>query len=120
MDEPTNGELARGIGDLKAMVGALVSRAEYTVWQDNVVYRLAELARDLDEERRARIDAIEQERRERAEAMKAVNDRFDAQAKAVGESRTRWHDRLWQGALPALVALIGVLVTIILSHHGGH
>jgi heme oxygenase len=107
-DEPSNWELARSLNDIKLMLAGLVSRAEYTEFQRNVQYRFDALARD-----------IADERREREKALEAANDRMDKYAQSASDRQAKWHDRLWQGALPALVAAVGVLVTILIQH-GGH
>ena len=41
-----------------------------------------------------------------------------AQARNAGENRMHWRSLILTGVLPALVALIGVIVTIALSHGG--
>jgi hypothetical protein len=114
-DEPTNGELARQLADIKLMLAAVVGHPEYAADKRYLDSRFADLADDLAEERRQRADAIEQERRDRAAAIKATNERIDAGR----DTRMHWRTLLWTGALPALVALLGVIVTIALSH-GGH
>lgn len=119
-DDPSNWELARRLDDIHRMLAGVVGHPEYAADKRAVDFRLAELERDLAEERRERAAAIETERAARDAAVRAVGKRLDDQAKADGESRGRWHDRLWTGALPAVVALLGVLVTLWISHHGGH
>lgn len=104
----TNGELARGITELKTMVGGLVGRAEYNSDQRAVLYRLEELARDL-----------EQERHDRDREVTAVSRRVADLAQAGTQHRIRWHDRLMMGVLPALAALLVGLLTY-LAAHGGH
>lgn len=106
--EITNGELARGIAELKGMVGGLVGRAEYNSDQRAILYRLEELARDL-----------EQERLDRAREVAAVGQRVTDQAQAGTQHRIRWHDRLMMGVLPALAALLVGLITL-LAARGGH
>lgn len=108
MDEPTNWELARQLQDIKQMLGVVVGLPEYAADRRALDYRLDELRRDL-----------QAERRERAEDVKAVNDRLDSQAKAGVEHRMHWRSLLWTGALPAFVALAGVLVTLWIAHSGG-
>lgn len=108
-DDVTTGELARRLADIQQMLATLVGRDMYLSDKQGTEWRLAELARDLDSERR-----------ERAEAVKALSDRLDAQATAAGENRMHWRTLLWTGALPAMVALLGVIITLWISHHGGH
>jgi hypothetical protein len=114
-DEPTNGELARQLADIKQMLAAVVGHPEYAADKRALDYRFSDLASDLAEERHQRAAAIEQERRDRDTAIKAINDRIDAGR----DTRMHWRTLLWTGVLPAAVALIGVIVTIALSH-GGH
>jgi len=101
-DQPTNGELARGIAEIKLM---LISRDRYESDQQGIRYRLDELARDL-----------ETEQRDRADAVKAVSDRIDKQA----EHRWHWRELLWMGALPALATTIAGLLALWIAHTGGH
>ena len=107
-DDVTTGELARRLADIQQSLATLIGRDMYLSDKQGTEWRLGELARDL-----------EQERRERAGDVSALNARLDEQVKAAGESRGRWHDRLVTGVLPALVALLGVLVTLWINH-GGH
>jgi hypothetical protein len=125
-DEPSNGELARQLADIKLMLAAVVGSREYAADQRNVDYRFADLAHDLSEERRAREAAVDQARRDLAAAIEAINARITTeaksaadQAKAAGENRMHWRTLLWTGAIPAAVAAIGVLMTWVISR-GGH
>ena len=61
-----------------------------------------------------------QERRERSDAVKAVNDRITAQAEAGLENRRHWRELMWQGALPALATIIVGLLALWAAHSGGH
>ena len=108
MDEPTNGELARGIADLKAMLTAVVSRAEYEAWKDGQGYRLAELARRDDEERAAREADVRE-----------LHARLDEQARAVSNSRQHWRSLIWTGALPAMATILAAVLTYLITR-GGH
>lgn len=108
MDEPTNWELARRLEDIQKMLAVVVGLPEYAADRRALDYRLDDLQRDL-----------ETERRERANDVKAVNDRLDKQAEAGTEHRMHWRALLWTGALPAVVALLGVLVTLWIAHNGG-
>jgi hypothetical protein len=114
-DEPTNGELARQLADIKLMLAAVVGHPEYAADKRYLDSRFADLASDLAEERHQRAAAIEQERRDRDTAVKAVSERIDAGR----DTRMHWRSLVLTGVLPALVALLGVIVTIALSH-GGH
>jgi hypothetical protein len=107
-DEVTTGELARRLADIQQMLATLVGRDMYLSDKQGTEWRLAELASDL-----------ERERQERAADVKAVNGRLDAQAKAGAEHRMHWRALLLTGVLPAAVTLIGILVTLWISHHGG-
>lgn len=108
MDEPTNAELGRRLELIQQTLASLVGRAEYSADQRGTDYRFSEISR-----------VIDAERRERAEDITAVNQRITDQAKAGEEHRMHWRGLLWQGALPALVALLSVLVTLWIAHHGG-
>jgi hypothetical protein len=108
VDEPTNWELARQLSDIKQMITAVVGHPEYAADRRALDYRLSELQLQL-----------ETERRERANDVKAVNDRLDKQAEAGVEHRMHWRSLLWTGALPAAVALLGVLITLWIAHNGG-
>jgi hypothetical protein len=107
-DEPSNAELGRRLDDIQRMLASLVGRDVYLSDQRGTEYRLADLARDL-----------EQERTDRASAIAAVSRRLDEQAKAGAEHRQHWRSLLLTGVLPAAVTLAGILVTLWISHHGG-
>jgi hypothetical protein len=107
-EDPSNWELARRLDDIHRLLGGLVGDREYKADQRGTERRLAGLEDDLAEERR-----------ERAEAVRAVRELVETQAKRAAEGRMSWRSALWTGLLPALVAAIGVIVTVLLSH-GGH
>lgn len=107
-EEITNGELARGIAELKAMVGGLIGRAEYSADQRSSERRFTEIAADLEDVRRVH-----------AEDVRVLHDRITEQAKAGTEHRMRWHDRLMMGLLPAIAALLVGLITLVATN-GGH
>ena len=119
-DEPSNGELARRLDDIRQMLAAVVGHPEYAADKRALDYRMQGLEDQVTEERHDRMRAIEQERRERAEAVKAVNDRISEQARAGLEHRRHWRELLWQGALPALATLAAGLLALWLAHSGGH
>jgi hypothetical protein len=106
--EPTNWELSRRLQDIQQMLAGVVGHPEYAADRQANEYRLSELQRQ-----------VEAERRQRAEELKAVNDRVDKQAEAGVEHRQHWRTLLWTGALPATVALIGVIVALLIAHHTG-
>lgn len=106
-DEPSNAELAWRLQRIQDTLSGVVGRPEYDADKRSADYRFADLARDLAEERR-----------ERTEAVKAVRELVAAQARNAGENRMHWRSLILTGVLPALVALIGVIVTIALSHGG--
>lgn len=108
-DEVTTGELARRLEDIRQLLATLVGRDVYLSDKQGTEWRLNELARDL-----------QRERDERAADVKAVNDRLDTQAKAGVEHRMHWRALVLTGVLPAVVALFGIIVTLWISHHGGH
>jgi hypothetical protein len=118
-EEPTNGELARQLADIKQMLTGVVTAREYAADSRALDRRMDEIERDLAEERRDRVASMGQERHERSEAVKAANDRITAAEAAGITARQHWRTLLWTGALPAAVALIGILVTLYITHHGG-
>jgi hypothetical protein len=119
-DEPTNGELARRLEEIRQMLGGVVGHPEYAADKRALDYRLSSLSGELGDERRDRVAAIDQERRERSDAVKAVNDRITDQAKAGLEHRRHWRELMWQGALPALATIIVGLLALWAAHSGGH
>lgn len=100
------------------MLAGVVGHPEYEADKRGSDFRLSEVERDLAEERRERVSGISQERADRAEAIREVHQRITDQAKANAEHKMQWRSLVWQGALPAVVALIGVLVTLYLAYHG--
>jgi hypothetical protein len=106
--EPSNADLAWRLDQIARRLDDVIGRAEYTADRRGLDRELAELRRDLDEERRMR-----------SEAIKATSERLDEQARSGAENRMHWRTLLWTGVIPALVALIGVAVTLLISH-GGH
>lgn len=119
-DDPSNGELARRLDEIRGMLGSVVGHPEYAADKQGLDFRLGNLAGQIADERRDRAAAIERERDERAEAVKALNDRFTEQAKAGTEHRRHWRELLWQGALPAVATLIVGLLALWAAHSGGH
>lgn len=118
-DEPTNGELARQLADIKQLLTGVVGSREYAADARALDRRLGDIERDIAEERRDRVAALALEKQERADAVKAVNDRVTASDAAGANSRQHWRTLLWTGALPATVALLGVLAALWIAHHGG-
>lgn len=117
--EPTNGELERRLQDIQRSLSGVVGHPEYDADKRGADFRLSEVERDLAEERRERASAITQERAERAEAIREVHQRITEQAKTSADHRMQWRGLLLTGVLPAAVALLGVLVTLWITHHGG-
>jgi hypothetical protein len=118
-DEPTNGELARQLADIKQMLTGVVGAREYAADSRALDRRMGDIERDIAEERRDRVAALAAEKQERGDGLKAVNDRVTASEAAGFNSRQHWRTLLWTGALPAAVALLGILVTLYITHHGG-
>lgn len=119
-DQPTNGELARRLEEIRQMLGGVVGHPEYAADKRALDYRLSSLSGELSEERHDRVAAVEQERRERSEAIKAVNDRITSQVRDGVENRRHWRELLWQGALPALATIAVGLLALWAAHGGGH
>lgn len=63
-DEPSNGELGRSIGEVKAMVANLVGTREYAEFQRHVEHRLSGLDADISDERKAREEGFREIRTE--------------------------------------------------------
>jgi hypothetical protein len=106
-DDITNGELARRLDELRAIMQSLVGRPEYAADQRSVEHRFADLERTLAEERRARAGEI-----------KTVNDRITDQAKQAAEHRQGWRTVVYTGIVPALVVLLGIFVQLWLARGG--
>lgn len=107
-DEPTNSELAWRLDRIQDTLVGLVGHPEYLADKRAADYRMAEIER-----------RIAEEARERAADVEALHQRISDQAKAGAEHRMQWRSLLWTGALPALVTLIGVIVSIWIAHQGG-
>lgn len=122
-EQPTNWELARRLDDLRSMLrGEVVTVSEYSAQKRADDRRMDDFDRRLDDAKRSGFEAIARERAERMAADEAINTRITTQAEAGAEHRDRWRTLLWTlfwtGLVPAVIALIGILVTLHLT--GGH
>lgn len=108
MDEPTNRELAWRLDQIQSTLSGAVGRLEYIADKRGTDQRLDTLERGISEAKRSGFEAIGR-----------VNARMDEHEKSHKAAGVRWQTLLWTGVLPVLVAAIGVLATLYLSH-GGH
>jgi hypothetical protein len=108
LSEPTNGELARRLDSLVALVKDLIGQREYQEFQRSVERRLGVQDRRFAE---VRSDA-EAEYRELRQEM----DESDRRAE---QRHLSWRTIIYTGLVPALVAAAAILVNVWLNH-GGH
>jgi hypothetical protein len=118
-DDVTTGELARSIGELKSMVGGLISRHEYAADQRAVGYRFSEFATDIQDLRNQHNDDVKALHDRITDQGKAFNEQIAKDRQRAEDNRVNWRGHLLTGVIPALVALAGVLVTIYVKQHGG-
>jgi hypothetical protein len=104
-DEPSNADLARQLADIRLLLQQVVGRPEYTADQRLTEHRFTEIERDIEDVRRTHVDDI-----------KDVLKRFDDQTKSSG---TNIRQALYNGLLPAIFLVVGLLVTILLAFKGG-
>lgn len=104
-DEPSNAELARRLADIVTLLQQVVGRPEYTADQRLAEHRFTEIERD-----------IEDVRKTHTEDIKDVNKRFEEQTKSSGSNLRQ---ALYNGLLPAIFLVVGLLVTILLAFKGG-
>lgn len=107
-EQYTTGELGRRIDALQQMLDARVGRLEYDAELRGLGRQLADLQRDVADERISR----EQEVRDLKQQLK------DERAARASE-RSSWRGVLWTSLLPTVAVVIGVLVQLWLSG-GGH
>ena len=122
-DEPSNGELGRSIGEVKAMVATLVSTREYAEFQRYVTHLLGELAKEIANERAAREKDIANERAAREKDIaKEQAAREEGFREIRAEKATGWHN----GRLAFLTTVGTVVAALIIAalsgwlHPGGH
>lgn len=104
-DEPSNAELARRLADIALLLQQVVGRPEYTADMRLAEHRFTEIERDIEDVRRTHVEDI-----------KDVLRRFDEQTKAGGSNLRQ---ALYNGLLPAIFLVVGLLVTILLAFKGG-
>jgi ABC-type thiamine transport system ATPase subunit len=110
-EEPTHGELARRLDDLRAdlrsMMPNLIGRAEYVADQRALDQRLVIVT--------SRIDDV---RKQHTEDIRAVNGRITGDTDRNVTNKQAWRNALWVGFLPAMVAtLIGIITIWVASRH---
>lgn len=103
-DEVSTGELARRMDELKDMVRDLVSRGEYATDQRHIEHRFTSLERDLLEEREARKSADKETK--------------DQVTSATTQSGTNVRQAIYSGIIPAILFLVGMLITISQTRGG--
>lgn len=108
-EEPTNGELARRLDDLKTLVVGLVGRHEYDADKRAIEARFDEMG--------ARLEDV---RHQHHEDIRVVHERISAGNTSGVQNRQHWQSLLWQGLLPALVAAVGIWVAYLAGHGGSH
>jgi hypothetical protein len=117
--EPSNAELGRGIAEVKAIVQGLVGRAEYTADQRATDYRLRSIERDVQDNHRAAMTALDREADERAKGDDAISTRISEEAQAGSQHRMHVRELLIMGAIPAAVTLLVGLLSLWVATHGG-
>jgi hypothetical protein len=104
-EEPTHGELARRLDDMRAelrlMIPSLVGRAEYLADQ-----------RATDQRINTVVNRVDDVRRTHDEDMRALNDRLTADTDRATANKRSWREALWVGLLPTLVAVLMGLATV--------
>lgn len=103
--EPSNAELARRLNDIAVLLQQVVGRPEYTADQRHSEHRFTEIERDIADVRRMH-----------GEDVKDVNKRIDDVTKSSGSNLRQ---ALYNGLLPAIFLVVGLLVTILLAFKGG-
>jgi hypothetical protein len=103
-DEPSNAELARRLADITLLLQQVVGRPEYTADQRLGEHRFTEIERDIEDVRRTHIEDI-----------KDILKRLEEQAKAKGSNLRQ---ALYNGLLPAIFLVVGLLVTVLLAFKG--
>jgi hypothetical protein len=111
-DEPSNADLARQLADIRLLLQQVVGRPEYTADQRLAEHRFTEIERDIEDVRRTHVDDIKDVNRRTDD----VNRRIEDHAKASG---TNLRQALYNGLLPAIFLVVGLLVTILLAFKGG-
>lgn len=91
------------------LAGRIVGSPEYEADRRGNDHRFAELAAD-----------VEDLRRQHAEDIRAVKGEITADREHREANKHSWRNALWVGALPALVAAVGVIVSLWIAHSGGH
>jgi hypothetical protein len=108
-DEPSNGELGRGIDRLTTMLTSLVGRAEYNAHQEGIDRRFADLGTIIQEVRQVHADDVRE-----------LHQRIGNHEKSETSNRQSWRSILYTGIVPAVLVAVGILVQWIIAHGGGH
>jgi hypothetical protein len=103
-DEPSNGELAWRLDDMRKMLQDLVGRAEYSAHQQAIDLRFARLGDDVQDLRRTHETDVGK-----------LHTRIDGQAATMAANRLSWRAIVYTGIIPALLVGAGILVQLWLS-----
>lgn len=108
-DDYSTGEIVRRLDRLEELLRELslrvVSVDLYTRDRAEIERRLAEIERDLVDERQAR-----------KEDVKALREQLDKHAE---KQSGNWRQALYGGVVPGLIVLVSVAVQIMLATRGG-
>lgn len=107
-EQPTNGELAWRLEQIRLNIVELVGRREYDLAQRELDRRFAELQRQLAEQRR-----------DTDEEIRAVHQRITDEAKRAAEHKASWRTIVYTGLIPACVVFLSIIAQIWLAK-GGH
>jgi chromosome segregation ATPase len=118
-DEPSNGELARRLDDIARLLQGLVSRAEYTADQRHVERRFTEMEHDIAEKRRVHEQDIRDLREENKDLRTEIKGLRTELAAANSNNGTNFRQAIYSGAVPGIIFLLGIIVTIFLAFKGG-
>ncbi|GAA2092271.1 hypothetical protein [Actinomadura alba] len=110
--EPSSVDVVRRLDEVLATVRDLVGRREYDSDQRHSEHRFADLERDLEQERQARITAVADEKSLREAGDKGLADRME-------KSSAGWRQTFFSGVLPSLLTLFTLAVTVTLALRSG-
>lgn len=83
-DEPSLGELGRGLTEIKLLLQDIPGRREYVEFQNYVNHRFSEQATDIVEERHAREAAVKEAKTEAATAVTELRTEASAKRNSKG------------------------------------
>lgn len=106
-DQPSNAELAWRLEKIDDKLNGVIGRPEYLSDKQGLDYRFAEVKGHIDDLRNVH-----------AEDVRELHARITEQAQSGRDNKMLWRQVLIEGALPALVSLAGVLVTLWIARGG--